>query len=417
MLLFHLKEYIRNWIFRLFMAGRNDLSKIAQQDFSPTGYTKKHIANTTVITVYEKDGQVLYFRQCRKHSALRSYLTEAINEYFGRISQFADKEALHRAILADLQKRKNWRRLSRISAPFQIHLMEILAGIYNNYQEVGLPCFQRFDAQEEFISFITFIGGLRICQTTNCYQAKGMYENFSANKLLATYALSRILGVEDLIVPVSVCSFSENGELKVGTMMPKAPGYPPSDLLPQQRRNLHIAAFLKDLTNLEYLDALCYQLDHRLDNYYVTEDTNGKISHVVAFDNDAARTFFVRGKVPGGTYAGCSSVITPNGTVARPYMDKTFADALCACKKEALSELASFMSPMQLRCLWKRMKQLQKAIRKTIAANPDFLVSNWSAADPEKENSPGTYYHLYLTDTTMLDRKELFRQLQKAKKN
>lgn len=418
-MLFYLKETLRNWLFRLFMASRNDLSKLVQQDFSPEDYQQKHIANTTIITVFENDARTFYFRQCREHAPLRPYLLQAIHTYFDGISKLAERAALKQAILSDLQNKKNYKLLTRISGQFNAHLLEILAGVYRDYSAVGLPCFADFDAQAEFIAFIKYISGIIISQKTNAYLPKGAYENFSANKQLATYKLAYLLGVPELITPVTVGAFTENGVRKVGTVMDKAPGYPPSDISPQQRTKLDLPVFLKDLTNLEYLDALCYQLDHRLDNYYVVENEAGQISRVVAFDNDAARTFFIRSKLPGSTYAGCSGVVA-DGLVCRPYMDKAFANAVCSCTREQLKPLREFMSAMQLNSLWKRIQQLQKAIQRTAEVKTDFLVSAWQSVDPgaELEDKYGcTYYKLYLTDTLMIDREEMFRKMRSNQEN
>lgn len=414
-MLFRLKEVIRNGIIRLFMASKNDLTKIADSSFSPAGYTQKHIANTTIITMFEKNGDVRFFRECRKHSSLRNYVFTAIHDYFDRVSTFSQTEELKKAVLEDLEDPANYKRLTRIGGVFNRHLMDILCGVYQDYSAVGVPCFGDFSAQDEFIAFLKYISGIIISQKTNAYLKNGAYENFSANKQLATYRLACMLGVEELITPVYVCGFLDGDAYRLGTLMDKAPGYPPSEILPEKRTNLESADFLKDITNLEYLDALCYQLDHRLDNYYVVENDAGRIAHVVTFDNDAARTFFVSGKLPKGTYAGCSCVVSKDGKVARPYMDSAFAEHLRRLDKVFLKrELGELMSGMQLRCLWKRIRALQKAVEKTAAENGEFLVADWAAAAPEKEEDSRygcTYYKLYLTDTLMLDREKLFEEM------
>lgn len=414
-MLFHIKEAVRNGIIRLFMASKNDLAQIADKSFSPSDYRQKHIANTTIITVFEKEDDAKFFRECRRHSSLKHYVLSAVDDYFDRVSLFPNAKELKTAVLADLQLSSNYKRLIRIGGVFNRHLTEILCGIYKDYAAVGVPCFGGFQAQEEFIAFIKYISGIIISQKTNAYLPNGMYENFSANKQLSTYKLACMLGVGALITPVQVCSFSDGNVERLGTIMEKAPGYPPSDIVPQERTNVDHSSFLKDLTCLEYLDALCYQLDHRLDNYYVVENEKGQIAHVVAFDNDAARTFFISNKLPSGTYAGCSCVLTKNGAVARPYMDINFAQALRSLNKAMLKEqLGTLMSRAQLHCLWNRIRLLQLAIEKTLAEKKDFLVTDWSTVDLQKaadERYGCTYYKLYLTDTLMLDRAKLFEEM------
>ena len=414
-MLFHMKEAIRNAIICLLMASKNNLMKIADSSFSPEGYAQKYITNTTIITVFEKEEDVKFFRECRRHSSLKHYVFSAIDDYFDRVSLFPNAKELKAAVLTDIQLSSNYKRLIHIGSVFNRHLMEILCGIYKDYAVVGMPSFGNFYAQEEFITFIKYISGMVISQKTNNYLPKGMYENYSANKQLATYKFACMLGVGTLIIPVQVCCFFDDNTEKLGTLMEKAPGYPPSDIAPQERTNLEHSSFLKDLSCLEYLDALCYQLDHRLDNYYVVENEKGKIAHVVAFDNDAARTFFVSSKLPKATYAGCGGIMRKDGTILRPYMDREFAEALNNCtKKQIKKELCQWMSPLQLECLWHRIRQLQKAVAKTAARNPDFLVADWSVVNTQKAKDPSfgcTYYSLYLTDTLMLERKKLFEEM------
>ena len=414
-MLFRLRELIRNLLIRFFMGKKNNLEKIADRSFSPDGYTHSYIVNSTIIIKYQKAQDVRFFRECRRHRTLRESIIQGVDIYFSQISDCSQSLQLKDAVLADLQNKRNYRNITRISTIFEKDLMDILSGAYRNYEAAGVPCFSSLDQQEEFIAFIKYICGVINGHKINAYLPTGTYENYSANKLLATYRFASVLGVGSLIVPIKVVAFWDNGHEHLGTMTKNAPGYPPSDITPQQRRNMDIASFLKDITNLEYLDALCYQLDHRLDNYYVVEDEEGKIARVVTFDNDAARTFFISSSLPKATYAGCSCVLTKNGTVARPYMDQNFAQALRSCTKQLLKkELGQWLSGFQLHCLWKRIRQLQKAVEKTAAQNPEFLVTDWNTINAQKAEDPSfgcTYYSLYLTDTLMLDRKKLFEEM------
>ena len=190
--------------------------------------------------------------------------------------------------------------------------------------------------------------------------------------------------------------------------------YSTSSVMPQERKFYDKEEFLKDLTNLEYFDALCYQLDHRLDNYYVTKNEKGLFDHVTAFDNDAARTFFVLSTLPKATYAGASCVLAKDGTVARPYMDKAFADKLLNINsKDVKKAVGEYLSRTQLRCLNGRIKRLRKAVLKT-SQRRDFLVSSWELANAENAADAKwgkTYFEIYLNDTLMLDREKEFQKM------
>lgn len=401
------------------MSPKNNPEKEATTDFSPESYDRKYIANSTVITMYQKGEQALFFRECRRHQKLYPYLCEHIEEYFDNICKSPNKKWLKTAVLQDLSKKENYKKAIRITSIFNYQLMEILSGTYEDYSATGFECFKNHDNNDDFISFIQYFSCVLISHMTNAYLKVGKHQNFNANKQLATYKLAGLFGIEDMIPAVWFSKFEEDGKVKVGTLMEKAQGTPPSDILPKDRLNYSKETFLKDITNLDYFDALCYQLDHRLDNYYVTQNENGVIDHVVAFDNDAARTFFVNFNMPSKTYADASCVLNRDGTVNRPYIDKQFADKIIGLTRKSVKEsVGKYLSLAQLCCLNQRIKKLKKAINKTAKQRTDFIVTNWENVSAETMASSQwgkTYFNLYLNDTLMLDRKEEFAKIRNNK--
>ncbi len=414
-MLFRIKEFIRNLIICLFMAKRNDIRNGANTDFAPEKYEKKHIANSSVITMYRNETHTLFFRECRRHQRMKPYLYACVEDYFDNICECEDKDKLKAAVFCDIAKKENYKKALRINEVFNKHLMEILGGTYSDYSATGFESFAEYNNNDEFIAFIKYFSCSLISQRVNSYLKAGMHENFNANKQLATYHFALLLGIEHMIPSVWVCRFNDSERERVGTMMDKAEGMPPSDILPEDRKNFEKRTFIRDITTLEYFDALCYQLDHRLDNYYVTENEAGNIDHVVAFDNDAARTFFVNPSFPTKTYAGAACILAKDKTVSRPYMDKDFADKLFGLsKKDIKDSLGDYLSLAQLTCLIKRIKKLKKAVTKTVRARTDFLVSDWETADVENACDARwgkTYFELYLHDTLMLDRKKQFEEI------
>lgn len=414
-MLFRIKEVIRNLIIYLFMAKRSDIRKNACVDFDPEEYEKENIANSSIITVYKNGERKLFFRECRLHKKLKPYLLEHIEEYFDKVCEAESREWLKEAVLRDLSKRKNYKKAIRITSIFNDRLLEILSGSYCDYSATGFECFSEHKNNQDFIDFIQYFSCVLISQTLNAYLRAGQYENFHANKQLATYHLAKLLKIEHIIPRVWVSCFNDGEKERVGTMMEKAQGQPPSDILPQDRKNFVKNTFLRDITNLEYFDALCYQLDHRLDNYYVTSDETGKIDHVVAFDNDAARTFFVATSFPKRTYADAACILLSDKTVARPYIDRAFAENLLSVSKAELKDcVGEYLSFFQLCCLNKRIEKLQRAIKKTILHREDFLVSDWESVDTQNladKRWGKTYFDLYLNDTLMLERKKQFEEM------
>ena len=414
-MLFRIKEKIRNLIICLFMAKKNDVRKDARVDFTPEKYTKKHIANSSIITMYQNAEQTLFFRECRRHKRMKPYLYECIEDYFQNICKCENKDQLKASVFRDISKKENYKKAINIASVFNKHLIDILAGTYCDYAATGFECFAEQENNEEFLAFIKYFSCAIISQKTNAYLRNGRYENFTANKQLATYRLACLLGLEDIVPAVwTICFFDGNRE-RVGTMMDKAEGVPPSAVLPKNRENYAKETFLRDITNLEYLDALCYQLDHRLDNYYVTQNENGVFEHTVAFDNDALRTFFVSPYLPKRTYADATCVLANDGTVLRPYMDKAFADKLLnLSKKDIKNAVGEYLSLPQRYCLNQRIKKLQSAVKKTVRQRADFLVLNWEtvcAQNASDQKWGKTYFNLYLNDTLMLDREKQFEEM------
>ena len=79
-MLFQIKEKIRNLIIFFFMAKRNDLRKFSSADFEPKEYHEKHIANSSIITMYQNGETTYFFRECRRHKRLKQYLIESIED-------------------------------------------------------------------------------------------------------------------------------------------------------------------------------------------------------------------------------------------------------------------------------------------------------------------------------------------------
>ncbi len=414
-MLFRIKEKIRNLIIFFFMAKRSNIDRSALTDFDPNEYKKQHIANSSIITMYKNEAKTLFFRECRRHKRLKPYLFECVEEYFDNVCKSNSKDFLKDAVLCDLSKRKNYRKALRITSIFDSHLLEILSGSYRDYSATGFESFAEHKNNEDFIAFLQYFSCALNSHRVNSYLKVGSYENFNANKQLATYKLACLLGLEKMIPAVWTCRFDDEGKTRVGTIMDKAEGAPPSDVLPEERKKYDKASFLCDLTNLEYFDALCYQLDHRLDNYYVTKNEKGVFDHVVAFDNDAARTFFVLPTLPKGTYAGANCVLAKGGVVSRPYMDKKFLDRLLIITpRDVKLSVGDYLSPTQLYCLNQRINRLRKAALKTAQQRKDFLVSDWNTVSSENaaDSKWGTtYFSIYLTDTLMLDREKEFAEM------
>lgn len=408
---FTIRVYLKRLINNVFSAKNTDIRSLIKSRDNTIYKDVKFIINSSVIIHFVKDGREMFFRECQKHLPLREHINSAIEDYCDNITEFHDGAFLLETIKKDLSNKKNYKKYVNIPQLFDTDLMCILSGMYNNYAYVGLPSFAEIGNHKEFLRFLQYSCCILSIHSSNNYVKYGYLENSNANKQMSTYILSRLLGVDNLIPKVYLCEMNIGGRVRIGTLMEKAEGENVAYTPTENRRSITKKTFLRDLTNLEYLDALCYQLDHRLDNYNVIYDENGNANTVVAFDNDASRTFFPFPYLPKQTYAGASCVVK-NKIMNRPYIDKDLAQHICSISKVDLDkELSYYLTKFQLKALWKRICILKGAIEieKNRTKDYDFEVEKeeWGLVDDKREldlKYGKTYYYLYRYDTTMIDR-------------
>lgn len=407
---FKVRVYLKRIINNLLSSNKRDIREAIRHRDNTVYGDVDFIINSSVIIHFKKDGRELYFRECQKHLPRREHLNVAIEDYCKNITGYHDKKYLLNTISKDLNEKSNYKKyINNIPQLFDTDLMSILSGEYHDYAYVGLPSFTEIDDHKEFLRFLQYSCCILSIYLSNSYVRYGHLENSNANKQMSTYIVSRLLGLDSLIPKVEVCELNIGGKVRIGTLMEKAEGENVAYTLPEDRKKIAKKTFLKDLTNLEYLDALCYQLDHRLDNYNVVYDEEHRATSVVAFDNDASRTFFPFPSMPKQTYAGASCVVK-NGAVNRPYMDKKLSQHIFNISEADLNkELEYYLTKFQRKALWKRISILRKAIEKSRSLNPDFEVGeeHWEDVDDSNELNEKygkTYYNLYLFDTTMIDR-------------
>ncbi len=413
--LFKIRVYFKKLINYIFSANRKDVRERIKFRDIVIDDNINYIVNSSVIIRFINKGKEYYFRECYLHQPLKLYLRDAIKDYCRFISKTVNPDRLLNAIENDLKVNENYKKYTNIPEVFDNKLFFILSGEFEDYSLVGLPSFSQVEDHEEFLSFLKYSGAVISTYMANSYVKNGCLENGNSNKQVSTYILSKILGVNNIIPKVEIVEICMKGKMRIGTLMEKAAGTDVAYIQPKDRPSVVKNTFLRDLTNLEYLDALCYQLDHRLDNYNVVCDIDGKAVSVVAFDNDASRTFFPIPFMPRKTYAGASSILK-DGIVNRPYMDYDFAQAIERIKKDKLEkELSHYLTFFQLNALWWRIKLLKKAISKTCECNPCFLVKKdkWAGIDENREldlKYGKTYYYLYKFDSTLVDREIEFKK-------
>lgn len=108
--------------------------------------------------------------------------------------------------------------------------------------------------------------------------------------------------------------------------------------------------FQKELLELHILDTICYQLDHRPGNYFVSQSTNKDAFGVSAFDNDCTTGFKAKKTIEENDYMGCSALFK-DGRISVPFLPQDIVESI---KKLDLSgiQLEQYLSKNKLK-LWK----------------------------------------------------------------
>ena len=141
----------------------------------------------------------------------------------------------------------------------------------------------------------------------------------------------------------------------------------------------------RGLSKLNLLDALCYQVDRHMGNYYVRTDGQGQVQGVTGIDNDlafpAATKFHDIGKMyreyPGVSY----------------YADKEMAEMILALDEGDLkAAVAGLLSNEEIDGLVARLNGLKARLTTAKAANRLLDPAQWDAVTAAKEEAEGTGY-------------------------
>lgn len=226
----------------------------------------------------------------------------------------------------------------------------------------------------------------------------GHWQTYNASRGIATYRMAQVLGLEAIIPATYYVSLNVAGSgIKFGSFMETAKGIHYDEYSHFEKNRVITPQMQRALLNLNILDVITYEKDHRLDNYNIVFDDSGKAVNVCAYDNDSGPCFFISTSPSFITYAGCQPILK-SGLINRPHLPKSTADKiLYVSKKEVYSALDGYCNTLQKWACWQRLKCIIKAIKKTSAARPDFLLndSSWTDATLARELS-GQYGKTYL---------------------
>lgn len=345
------------------------------------------------------NGSNYFFRECRCHLIIQEYVMKTINEFFQIVDKNDDSEIIKKSIVEDLKCRTNFNQFLLLPHVYNTYVLDMRNNSFNSTELIGLKSIKNKN-WSNLVPFLKYCKGALEDYENNRYLKKGMFHNFNSNRQMATRIVAELLNLQDIIPSIRVANITllDVGVFH-GTLMEKAGDVNPCRI-PLNDRQKYNQDFIRQLSSMEFLDAVCYQLDHRLGNYNVWISNEGTITGVIAFDNDAPMTFFPVGFLPSKTYCGCSGVLKRNHIINRPYMDFDLYNHLCNLDYESLySHLYQYLSRIQIKALYKRIKLLRKATMKSLKNDTLLLVDKegWASISVQSylSNNYGMTYLQY----------------------
>lgn len=335
-------------------------------------------------------GKVYFFRECKKHLRIEDFVREQIDCYYDCCDRGYCNEK--NVVLASLSDKRNLGRFVSMGMTNDLHSGAYRFCMYGSGKDVGLEI-DNTEQIEHVKDLVQFVWGDMYAYMLNNGVRKGCYQTYNAVRSIATYRMARLLGLERLIPRTEYAELCIDGATPLfGTIMDCAPGVCLEQSTPDERSKMVSPMLQRDLMNLNCLDAICTERDHRLGNYNVVLE-NGIAQGIAAFDNDSPRSFSLD-DISFATYKGCTPIVKGN-KFNRPFVDVAFANKLNHLTYKLVhDEMGDLLNVWQTVALWGRIKKLDKILTR-VPECAKLRESDWSS-DTIKEEIGGKFGKTYL---------------------
>lgn len=222
-------------------------------------------------------------------------------------------------------------------------------------------------------------------------------QTFSANRIMGTETIARLLSIENLTPHtqfVNLCV--DNLPPMFGTLMEFSKGVYPLKLGEELKTRIK-PSVQRHLVNLNVLDSICYEKDHRPGNYNIIQDNNGDVVDICAFDNDCQWTFFPSFTPNFKSYAGSSHLIKGK-LFNRPFLDRKLFDRIENLTRSNLYDsLESYLNVLQIEACWWRIQKIRNSLKRALTIGRLRLLDDeeWNE-DTMKDELNGKYGNTYL---------------------
>lgn len=334
------------------------------------------------------EGKTLFFRQCRQHTEIHEYVQTLIDEYYCSGELPKDREIVERS----LAQRKNFSKFVNMGMT-----NDVTSGVYwfcmgGPSELIGIT---NDDAElnDRLRELAQFVWGELYAYKLNSGIKTGAYQTYNAVRQIATKRIADLFGLSELVPGTEFAVLNIlDGRKLFGTIMEAAPGIILERESAQKRRSAVTPRLQHALNNLNFLDALCYEKDHRPGNYTVVMSGN-KAESICAFDNDSPMSFGL-GNASFESYMNCSPYILRD-SLNRPYIDEKIVKILSTNNFDKLCQATKdLLNPVQIMALKRRFRALQKVVS---ILRPHTALSDeeWNEETVREELS-GAYGKTYL---------------------
>lgn len=360
-----------------------------------------------------------YVRLIRKHTSLKEYIAGSIDLFFDLHIMCSNIECFRKKAHSDLEEYDNYLKIKRIESTVQSNVKKLASREFIDVSLFGFPSLYATDFYPFASAFILFLRGEMASYLDNkklIAIKKAYLQTFSYNLQCATKKLACLLGIGDLIPNIEIRLMEINKKRYVVSVMDPSLGIPANEITMEKRHEL-TPRFLRSLSNLDYLDSICYQTDHKQRNYTVSLEKDGKLGDVSAFDNDAPLTF-----LPVFAFPQKVSLVdgyTPvykKGKINRRFMDSLLAKKLCTLGgTQIYNELSDCLNLLQIASVWFRIKKIKGCLIKQRKYNPSFTIDFNDDIDVSKfviESGASCYDVMdYLTYFQINNEKERYKHI------
>ena len=190
------------------------------------------------------------------------------------------------------------------------------------------------------------------------------YQSLFSGKMKSTKIIADLLGAEDIVPSTKYICLKCGNAIKIGVSVDVAAGKGFWNI-----NGIRITpSFQREINIMNMLDVICYEKDHRPDNYFCKVDEADNIIGVSVFDNDSPSTFLPSLSIRFRSFSLEAPFVDNRGYINRPFFDKKSAECLMQLRKEVISQkLSGHLTSIEIFAVIVRVERLKKAMKRSLA--------------------------------------------------